>query len=81
MISVSIQALKSGFAAWAGMAAGGQTVQITKHNRPYLLLTGCRNAAVHQGSRAGTGELRSALKGPTHGKWRQVLDDDRREAR
>jgi antitoxin (DNA-binding transcriptional repressor) of toxin-antitoxin stability system len=80
MRSVSIQALKAGFAAWAGMAAGGETVQITKHNRPYLLLTGCRNAAVHQGSRAG-GELGSALKGPTHGKWRQVLDEDRRETR
>lgn len=81
MISVSIQALKSGFAAWAGMAAGGQTVQITRHNRPYLLLTGCKNAAVHYGSRAGVGELGSALKGPTHGKWRQMLDEDRQETR
>ena len=67
MIRVSIQALKSGFAAWAGMAAQGQTIQITKHNRPYLLLTGCKNAVVHHGSRAGIGQLRSALKAPTHG--------------
>ena len=81
MISVSIQALKSGFAAWAGMAAEGQTVQITKHNRPYLLLTGCKNVAVHHGSRAGIGQLQSALKAPTHGQWRHVLDEDRQETR
>ena len=81
MISVSIQALKSCFAAWAATAAQGQAVQITRHNRPYLLLTGCKNQAVHHGSRAGIGQLESALKAPTHGKWRLMLDEDRQETR
>lgn len=72
--------LKANFAHWAAKAAAGATVQITRHNRPYVQLAGCTPEAVHEGSRVGMA-LESELNGPTHGKWRKVLAEDREEAR
>lgn len=80
MKNVSIQALKANFAQWAAQAAAGETVQITRHNRPYVQLTGCRPEAVHEGSRVGMA-LEPEPSGSTHGKWRKVLAEDREEAR
>lgn len=81
MTSVSVQKLKSDFARWAALAASGETIQVTRHNRDYVRLTGCRSAAVHWGKRVGTGSLDSVLDGPTKGKWRSMLAADREGAR
>lgn len=76
METVSIQGLKSNFARWAGLAAAGTTIQVTRHNRAYVCLTGCAPASVHRGSRVG-GSLAPALAGPTKGQWRKILAEDR----
>lgn len=81
MESVSIQKLKASFAYWAARAAAGETVQITRHNRAYVQLTGCRPEAVHEGCLVGKELPKPELNGPTRGKWRKVLADDREEGR
>ena len=81
MHTVSIQSLKTNFAFWAAKAAAGETVQVTRHNREFVRLSGCQAEGVHVGSRVGIEPLKSALQGPTRGKWRKILDDDRNGAR
>jgi antitoxin (DNA-binding transcriptional repressor) of toxin-antitoxin stability system len=81
MVSVSIQVLKAQFAHWAAKAVKGEAVQITRHNRPYVMLTGCSSSHVYVGPEVGKRGLRPAIKGGTNGQWRRVLDEDREERR
>lgn len=79
MTTVSVEALKANFAHWASKAASGETVYVTRHNRPFVQLTACKEPSVHVGSRVGKGQLTPAVSKGTGGAWRRVLEQDRAE--
>ena len=63
-----------------GKGRGGETVEITRHNRGYVRLTGRRQKGFTKA--AVLARVRCVLvSGPTKGKWRKILADDREDAR
>lgn len=79
MKSVPIKELKEDLAHWAEEAANGEVLQITKYNRPYVILSPGRAPGLHQGSKAGRESLKSILHEATRGRWLKILEEDRAE--
>ena len=77
MDRISIQDLKGRLSAAVAEAERGETITITRHNRPVAKLTSAHALHVHVGSRHGHAALKPAARTKTKGSYLEVLRDDR----
>lgn len=77
MESVPIKELKKDLSYWTEQAAQGKTIQITKYNRPYVVLTKSFEGGLYRGKQVGKGALCSLLNRATQGKYLKYLQEDR----
>ncbi len=77
MKKVSIKSLREEFARWAEIASGGEVVEITKHNRPFLRLVSAWGPVVRIGSKVGAHNIRPALQKGLRGLALKYLFEDR----
>jgi antitoxin (DNA-binding transcriptional repressor) of toxin-antitoxin stability system len=77
MKMVSIQDLKATLSARIAEAEAGDTIIITRHNAAVAQLSPARTEAVHRGGSVGSGRLKAAVKRGTHGRYLEVLMEDR----
>jgi prevent-host-death family protein len=78
MKQISVQDLKGQLSAAIAEAESGETLVITRHNRPVAKLAPARHPVVHQGKYYGRAKLRPVLKAGTRGRYLKVLLEDRR---
>ena len=79
MKSISLKDLKENLSKYTEDAAHGETIQVTKYNKPFIYLTGASQPSLNVGSRVGKGTLRSVLSRGTNGKYLKVLLEDRKD--
>lgn len=79
--TVSIQDLKQHLSALIDEAAQGETILITKHQRPVATLGSARNHQVATGKHFGKRSLTRLLRNATKGRYLDMLAEDRREDR
>ena len=77
MKQISIHEIKGQLSAAVAEAEAGQTILITRHNRPVAQLGPTAPRHTHVGKRR-SGTLKPALKRGTRGRYLAVLLDDRR---
>jgi antitoxin (DNA-binding transcriptional repressor) of toxin-antitoxin stability system len=75
---ISIQDLKGRISSVIADAEAGVTVLITRHRRPVAKLSPAVSDHVHVGARFGRAKLRAVSNTSTHGRYLEVLLDDRR---
>lgn len=69
--------LKQNLSALAELAAQGETVEVTKHNKPYVRLTPAIAAGLHIGQQAGKQPIKTAVQKNTGGAFLKALAADR----
>lgn len=69
--------LKENLSSLAELAAQGETVEITKHNKPFIRLTPATAPGLHIGRFAGKKPLKVAAAKNTGGAFLKVLASDR----
>ena len=74
---VSLKELKEDLHAWTDLASRGTPVQVTRYNKPYIMLIAVAATEVRVGSLVGKSPLSAITKSATDGKFIQSLDDDR----
>jgi prevent-host-death family protein len=74
---VEMHELKQNLSALAELAAQGETIEITKHNKPYVRLIPATAVGLHMGQQAGKRSLRTAVRINTGGAFLTVLAADR----
>lgn len=80
MERVPLKDLKLNLSRWAEEASKGAVIEVTKHNRPYIIVRGSEPGHLLIGERVGGQELSPALeRDPTNGRWLQFLQEDRDE--
>lgn len=77
MHTAPMHELKENLSALAEMAAQGETVEITKHNKPFIRLTPATGPGLHIGRNAGKTPLKTAVSKNTAGAYLKVLAGDR----
>ncbi|MEM8884227.1 MAG: type II toxin-antitoxin system prevent-host-death family antitoxin [Planctomycetota bacterium] len=77
MNSVPIHRLKQQLSQAIAAAEAGQTTWITKHGRIVARLAPVA-PDLHLGDEFGRGSIAPALRGPTQGRYLDVIADDRR---
>ncbi len=77
MHTAAMHELKENLSALAEMAANGEVVEITKHNKPFIRLTPATGPGLHMGRLAGKARLKTAVKKNTGGAFLKVLTADR----
>lgn len=77
MKSVPLKELKEDLSFWVEKASQGEVIQVTKYNRPYVLIAPSQVAGLIQGRHVGEGGLKSVLKEGSSGRWLEVLMEDR----
>ena len=80
MLKVPIHELKRRLSELIALAESGTPLLITRHRRVVAQLQP-PDAHLHVGSRFGNGELGPLLKGPTGGRYLDIIADDRRGGR
>ncbi len=79
MKNVPLHELKKDLAYWTEQAAKGEAIQITKYNRPYVVLTKSQMTGLTIGKRVGKGFSNSGLKEASKGKFLKYLLEDRED--
>jgi antitoxin (DNA-binding transcriptional repressor) of toxin-antitoxin stability system len=79
MENVPLHELKKNLAYWAEKAAQGEVIQITKYNRPFVVLTKSQTTGLYIGKRVGKPFAKSGLKNATKGKFLEYLLEDRED--
>lgn len=80
MKKVPLKELKENLAHWAEVAALGESLEVTKHNKPYIMLIPCALPHVRAGQNVGKIFLTPALKkDPTRRAWLDTLLEDRHD--
>lgn len=80
MKKVPLKHLKQSLAAWAALAHKGETVEVTKYNRPYLRMVPVFEQGVRIGANVGKQELRPALsRSIARARILEALAEDRDE--
>lgn len=77
MHTAPMHELKENLSALAEIAASGETVEITKHNKPFIRLTPAAEPGLHIGRNAGKTSLKIAVSKNTAGAYLKVLAADR----
>ena len=81
MQTVSLQELKRRLSEIVAQAAAGDTIVVTKHNRPIAQIGAVGDPHVQVGRLFGKGNLKPLLRNATRGCYLEVLQDDRRGER
>jgi antitoxin (DNA-binding transcriptional repressor) of toxin-antitoxin stability system len=76
---LTLKDLKEDLAKWTELAHKGQIIQVTKYNKPYLLLAPCEDLSIRRGSLVGTSPLAPAIHLETRGTSLKFLEEDRDE--
>lgn len=83
MKKISLKDLKENLSTYAEEAAKGDPIQVTKYNKPFILLLGSSGTSshfgLHIGKNAGKASLESVGKTLSKGKVLDVLSEDRSE--
>ena len=79
MKSISLKLLKQSLSKYTEEAARGETIQITKHNKPFAYLLPAATPFLHAGAQVGRKPLRSIGKLASGGKYLKILKEDRDE--
>jgi antitoxin (DNA-binding transcriptional repressor) of toxin-antitoxin stability system len=69
--------LKENLSALAEMAANGEVVEITKHNKPFIRLVPATGLGLHVGRFAGKARLKTVVNKNTRGAFLKILLADR----
>jgi antitoxin (DNA-binding transcriptional repressor) of toxin-antitoxin stability system len=77
MRRISIRELERRLANIVAEVEGGRSFLVTRGDRIVARLVPPTTAHLHVGSRYGTGELEPLLRGPTKGRFLEVIVDDR----
>ncbi|HBF13691.1 MAG TPA: hypothetical protein DDW49_09975 [Deltaproteobacteria bacterium] len=77
MKMVTLKQLKEDLSGWAEKAAKGESIQVTKYNKPYITLVRSNTQDLHIGSRYGKGTLKCVIKGGLGGLSLKYLSEDR----
>lgn len=77
MKSVNLKALKEDLSHWTEEAAGGEIVEVTRYNRPYVWIVPSGAQGLRSGKHVGTASISPVLEEGSKGKWLRVLDEDR----
>ena len=77
MERVPIHKLKQQLSQVIAAAEAGATLLVTRHKRVVARIVPPQ-AHLHTGRRFGRGVIRPLLKGPTRGRYLEVIADDRR---
>lgn len=77
MEMVPIHLLKQQLSRVIAEAEAGKTLLVTRHKRVVARIVP-PEADLHTGSRFGRGSIKPLLKGPTRGRYLEVIADDRR---
>lgn len=78
MEKVPLKDLKERLSYWAERASKGETIEITKHNVPYMRLVAPLESDVIVGSKVGQPFPPSPFKGKKLKiDWKKYLDEDR----
>jgi antitoxin (DNA-binding transcriptional repressor) of toxin-antitoxin stability system len=74
---VSLQDLKRHLARWIGLAAAGETIEVTRYRRPIARLGPADVGGLHVGAEVGRWQLRPlpGLRGGTRAL--EILEEDR----
>jgi antitoxin (DNA-binding transcriptional repressor) of toxin-antitoxin stability system len=79
MKSVNLKALKEDLSLWTEKAAGGEIVEVTKYNRPFVWIVPSGTQNLRRGQKVGKASISPVLKEASQGKWLEVLLTDRNE--
>ena len=79
MKQVSLQDLKQRLSAFVAEAASGDTIVITRHQRPMAQLSSAELQHLHLGASFGKSTLKRVLRGKTQGRYLRVLLEDRED--
>ncbi len=79
MKEVTLQDLKKNLFGLVAEAEGGEQVVITRHKKPVAQLISAGQEHVRTGRRFGKAKFTPVLKGPTRGRYLEVLAEDRKE--
>ena len=79
MKSISIKDLKLFLARYAEEVARGQTIHVTKYNKPFIQITPAAPGGLRLGSRVGKASLKPVAKAATKGYFLKCLEKDRNE--
>ena len=77
MKTVPIHELKQQLSQVIAAAESGETMLVTRHKRVVAQIVP-PEAHLHTGSQFGHGSIQPLLKGPTRGRYLDVIADDRR---
>lgn len=77
MRTAPMHELKENLSTLAEFAANGETVEITKHNKPFIRLVPATSPGLHAGQSAGKKNLKAAVSKNTGGAFLKVLATDR----
>ena len=79
MLNVPLKDLRKNFSRWAEKASQGDIIQVTRYNRPYILLISGQKEGLIQGNRVGQETLSTVLRKGTGGHALRYLIEDREE--
>lgn len=77
MRTAPMQELKENLSTLAEIAANGETVEITKHNKPFIRLTPAVGPGLHIGRNAGKAQIKTVVSKNTAGAYLKALAADR----
>ena len=78
-IKVSLKQLKQELGAIASSAAQGARIDVTRYNKPYLVLVGAAEQSLQVGASADNFTLKPALKSGKKNVANKALQEDRDE--
>lgn len=78
MKKTSLRELKEHLSDYAEQAARGETIEVTRYNKPFILLQPASNQNVSSGPAVGKHKLTPVLKGGTAGRALEFLIEDRK---
>lgn len=79
MKTVPLKDLKIKLSFWAHEAFKGQCIEVTKNNKPYIVLMPNVRPGLHYGKNVGKKSLKSALSYEGKKEWLSYLMEDRKE--
>jgi hypothetical protein len=71
--------LKKRLSYWTEQAAQGIVIQITRYNKPFVVIRQAQQSELRVGKNIGKHHFRSIGTDPTNGKWLKTLIADRND--
>jgi antitoxin (DNA-binding transcriptional repressor) of toxin-antitoxin stability system len=74
---ISLKNLKSALSKIAEVVAGGQIVEVTKYNKPFIYLFPASHPSLHFGQKLGQNQFEQLNCALPKGKLQKILSEDR----